>query len=49
LTHFTEADIKQLHGVGPNALDRLRRALAANGLSFAADPIEQPIKARRKS
>ena len=35
LTHFTEADIKQLHGVGPNALDRLRRALAASGLSFA--------------
>jgi hypothetical protein len=35
LTHFTEADIKQLHGIGPNALDRLRRALAASGLSFA--------------
>ena len=35
LTHFTEADIKQLHGIGPNALDRLRRALAVSGLSFA--------------
>ena len=35
LTRFTETDIKQLHGIGPNALDRLRRALAASGLSFA--------------
>ncbi len=34
LTRFTEADIKQLHGIGPNALDTLRRALAAKGLSF---------------
>ena len=37
LTHFTEADIKQLHGVGPNALDQLRRALAASGLAFAGE------------
>jgi hypothetical protein len=36
LTQFSEADIKQLHGIGPNALDQLRRALAAHGLSFAA-------------
>ena len=35
LTHFTEADIKQLHGIGPNALETLRRALADKGLSFA--------------
>lgn len=35
LTHFTEAEIKQLHGIGPNALETLRRALADKGLSFA--------------
>jgi hypothetical protein len=35
LTKFTEADIKQLHGVGPNAVGKLRHALAEKGLSFA--------------
>lgn len=34
LTHFREAEIKGLHGVGPNALGKLRDALAARGLSF---------------
>ena len=36
LTRFSEAEVKQLHGIGPNALDQLRRALAAKGLPFAA-------------
>ena len=35
LTKFSEADVKQLHGIGPNALEALRRALTENGLSFA--------------
>ncbi len=35
LTKFSEAEIKQLHGIGPNALIQLHRALADNGLSFA--------------
>lgn len=35
LTKFTEAEIKQLHGIGPNALGKLRQALAARGLAFA--------------
>lgn len=35
LTRFSEDEIQQLHGVGPNALKQLRRALAAKGLSFA--------------
>jgi len=35
LTKFSEAEIKQLHGVGPNAIGKLRRALADQGLSFA--------------
>ena len=35
LAKFTEAEIKQLHGVGPNAIGKLRQALAEEGLSFA--------------
>jgi hypothetical protein len=35
LTRFSAAEIKQLHGVGPNALAQLRQALHAKGLSFA--------------
>jgi hypothetical protein len=35
LTKFSEAEINQLHGVGPNALGKLRQALADKGLSFA--------------
>ena len=35
LTKFSETEIKQLHGIGPNAIHQLRTALAAKGLSFA--------------
>ena len=35
LTAFSEAEIKQLHGMGPNALGKLRQALADKGLAFA--------------
>jgi hypothetical protein len=35
LAKFSAAEIAQLHGIGPNALQQLRHALAANGLSFA--------------
>jgi sugar phosphate isomerase/epimerase len=35
-TGVSEAEILRLHGMGPNALDRIRRALAARGLSFTA-------------
>jgi hypothetical protein len=37
LTKFNEDEIKQLHGIGPNALNQLRRALRAKGLSFAKE------------
>ena len=37
LTKFTETEIKQLHGVGPNALGKLHIALKSQGLSFAAE------------
>ncbi len=35
LTGFSEAEIARLHGIGPNALAALRRALADQGLTFA--------------
>jgi hypothetical protein len=35
LADVSEDEIKKLHGIGPNALDQLRRALSAQGLSFA--------------
>jgi hypothetical protein len=34
LAKISEADIKQLHGIGPRALNTLRGALQARGLSF---------------
>ncbi len=41
LTKFSEAEIKQLHGIGPNALEKLRQALVANGLSFTRESIKK--------
>ena len=35
LTEISEAEIKALHGMGPNAIAQLRRALDAKGLAFA--------------
>ena len=35
LTKYSESEIKRLHGVGPHAIGKLRRALAEKGLSFA--------------
>jgi hypothetical protein len=34
-TEVSEANLLKLHGMGPRALDTIRRALAAKGLSFA--------------
>ncbi|MGI8689579.1 MAG: DNA-directed RNA polymerase subunit alpha C-terminal domain-containing protein [Thermomicrobiales bacterium] len=34
LTTRTEAEILKLHGMGPNAMEKIRHALAARGLSF---------------
>ncbi|MGB7872992.1 MAG: DNA-directed RNA polymerase subunit alpha C-terminal domain-containing protein [Anaerolineales bacterium] len=36
LTEVTEEELLQLHGMGPNALGKLREALEATGLSFRA-------------
>lgn len=35
LSAVRESDLARLHGVGPNALAKLRAALAAQGLAFA--------------
>jgi hypothetical protein len=35
LTMVSEAEIGRLHGMGPKALEQLRRTLAARGQSFA--------------
>ena len=35
LTGISEAEVKKLHGIGPNALNQLRQALSSKGLSFA--------------
>lgn len=34
LAAVSEAEIKDLHGIGPNALKKLHEALTAKGLSF---------------
>lgn len=35
LAGISEAKVKQFHGIGPTAIDQLRRALDDKGLSFA--------------
>jgi len=42
LTKFSETEIKQMHGIGPNALKQLRNALHARGLSFASEKGDLP-------
>lgn len=37
LTHVRESELKQLHGIGPNALKQLRAALEAKGWAFARE------------
>lgn len=37
LTQVSEAELKQLHGMGPKALEQLRTALQAHNLSFATE------------
>jgi len=38
LTEVTEAELAKLHGMGPNALTKLREALAEKGLAFKEKP-----------
>lgn len=41
VARWTEADLLALHGIGPKALNQLRGALAARGLSFADDQLKR--------
>lgn len=36
-TTVREADVLKLHGMGPKAMDLIRRALADRGFSFASE------------
>lgn len=40
LTTLRAADVAKLHGVGPKVIRILREALAAEGLSFANEPLK---------
>jgi uncharacterized protein YdhG (YjbR/CyaY superfamily) len=44
LTKVTEAELGQLHGMGPKALTILREALKAEGLSFKPGEAGKPLK-----
>jgi len=44
LTKVTEAELGQLHGMGPKALGVLREALKAEGWSFKPDKVGKPLK-----
>jgi hypothetical protein len=35
LANLTEDELKKLHGMGPKAMEQIRNALAAEGLSFS--------------
>jgi DNA-directed RNA polymerase alpha subunit len=46
VTEVTEAELLQLHGMGPNALGKLRQPLAERGLSFRKHSgMDQTIRA----
>ena len=44
LSKFTEVEVAQLHGMGPNALGKLREALKANGLFFKQGQAGEKLK-----
>jgi len=48
LTKFSEDEVKQWHGIGPNALKQLRRALADKGRAFADKNANHPRKVAAK-
>lgn len=41
LAAFSEKDVAQWHGIGPNALIKLRAILRENGLSFSGGPAHE--------
>jgi uncharacterized protein YdhG (YjbR/CyaY superfamily) len=49
LTKVAEAELGQLHGMGPKALGILREALKEKGLSFKAGTVNEPPKKKKGS
>jgi len=49
LTEVTEAELGRLHGMGPNALGRLREALKAKDLSFAEEKASGDVAKKKKA
>lgn len=49
LTKVSEAELAQLHGVGPKAVRILKETLKANGLSFKQDKAGQTLKKKKGS
>jgi DNA-directed RNA polymerase alpha subunit len=47
-TQVSEDEVLKLHGMGPKALEQLRRALAAKGLSFADPDANREITASKE-
>ncbi|RPI86731.1 MAG: DNA-binding protein [Chloroflexi bacterium] len=37
IAELSESELKQLHGIGPKAIEQLRQAMAAQGLSFKGE------------
>jgi hypothetical protein len=37
LSRFTEAEIARLHGMGPNAMEKLSEAMKLSGIAFAPE------------
>lgn len=46
LTDMTEDEVAALHGIGPSALDSLRTALRATGMTFATPAMGEPPDGR---
>lgn len=49
LTKVSETELSQLHGMGPNALKRIRETLKSKGLSFAKDGKAEKISKKMAS
>lgn len=47
LAKRSEAEVEELHGVGPSALETLRDAFEVHGLSFPADVDDVDVTADR--
>lgn len=37
LAHFTKSEVKNLHGIGPNAMEKIKNEMFENQISFAKE------------